>query len=397
MRTIQLCDRYTCTGCSSCYNSCPRNAIQMQYDQEGFLNPHIIKENCISCGICEKTCPVLSPRESISKEPTFYAAININEEDRRNSASGGVFSAFARYFYKEPRGYVVAASFDEHLHLRHSVSKSIGDLVKYRGSKYVQSEIGTIYREVKALLLNGDNVFFIGTPCQVSGLKSFLVKDYENLFTIDLICHGVPSPILFSKYLRNIGIDTSKKYKNYLFRERNNSAFFTSTIIPKFGFRKSVVHNKHSYICAYLQSWIHRESCYNCHFSAIPRQGDCSIGDFWGILSGKIPFKYDKRYGVSMVMVNSEKGEQIFNRIKESLQLEEKTQQEALVDNHNIIEHDIRPSIRDISYYDLLHMSSEDFMSKYHLYLPRKTTIFQRAINKIYKIIRTKFNNNAQS
>lgn len=395
MRTIQLCDRYICTGCSSCYNSCPRNAIQMKYDQEGFLNPQIIKENCISCGLCEKACPVLSPRIITSKEPKIYAAINFNEEDRRNSASGGIFSAFARYFYNELHGYVVAASFDEHLILRHSISNSIGDLLKFRGSKYVQSEIGTIYRDVKKLLLNGESVFFIGTPCQVSGLQSFLGKDYENLFTIDLICHGVPSPVLFANYLKNIGVDTNKKYKNYLFREKADSAYFTSTVIPKFGFKKSVSYHKHSYICAYLKSWIHRESCYNCHFSAIPRQGDCSIGDFWGILSGKIPFKYDKKHGVSMVMINSDKGELIFNRISESLQFEEKTLQEALVDNHNIIEHDIRPSNRDTSYYDLLHMSSKGFMAKYQLYLPRKKTIFQRAINKFSKIIRKVFKNNA--
>lgn len=390
MQTIQLCDRNICTGCSSCFNACPRKAIHMEPDIEGFLNPIIDNDICVSCGLCIKSCPIITPRTIIRKEPVYYAAINKNKNDHIKSASGGMFSAFARYFYDDLKGYVVAASFDDHLVLHHKISNNKGDLEKFRGSKYVQSEIGTTYKDVKNLLQSGKHVFFIGTPCQVAGLNSYLIKTYDNLFTIDLVCHGVPSPRLFKYYLDAIGVNTTKKFRDYIFRNRKDSAYFNSTVIPKYGFSKAIDYNKHSYICAYLKSWLHRESCYKCPFSSIPRQGDCSISDFWGILAGKVPFRYDKSHGVSMVMVNSQKGEQIFEKVKAYLLYEKKTFEEALIDNHNLIEHDVRPEIRNKSYTEMASTTPEEYLKKYNLSLPRKKTIFQRLIRKLSRLFNIK-------
>ena len=211
------------------------------------------------------------------------------------------------------------------------------DLKQLRGSKYVQSEPGQIYKSVRKLLLEDKQVFFLGTPCQVAGLRSFLGKEYQNLFTIDLVCHGVPSPRLFKSYLKSIGVSDKQEYENYYFRNQNNSVYYTNSVKPKDGKSWDIPREKHSYICAYLKGWINRESCYNCHFTGEHRQGDCTICDFWGILSGKTPFKGKVSMGVSMVMTNTEKGKAMFDKIKNQLYFEEKTYEDAIIDNHNLI------------------------------------------------------------
>ena len=385
----KLPNRGNCTGCAACYNSCTHGAIIMQEDEDGFLLPKIDEVKCVNCGLCEKKCPVLHIPEHEETPKKIYAAYNLNKEQHQKSASGGLFSAFANYFYQLQDGVVCASCFDKSLKLGFILSTDKHDLEKLRGSKYVQSEPGLIYKGIRKLLLEGKNVFFLGTPCQVAALRSFLGREYPNLFTIDLVCHGVPSPKLFASYLNSVDITTTQDYDNYYFRNQTNSVYYTSTARTADNKIKKIPYNKHSYICAYLKGWIHRESCYNCHFTGAGehRQGDCTICDFWGILSGKIPFGGDKSMGVSMVMTNTEKGKAMFDRIKDQLYYEEMSFEDALVDNHNLISPDARPKERDYIYNELLALSPAEFMKKYgcRLYVP--TSIWKRIVNKLKRVL----------
>ena len=358
----------------------------MRQDKEGFLIPIVDESKCKDCGLCEKKCPIINTPLIDGITPKVYATYNLNKEQHQKSASGGLFSAFANYFYAIDNGVICASAFDSSLHLQFYLSTNKEDLKKLRGSKYVQSEIGFIYKEIKKLLVEHKEVFFIGTPCQIAGLRAYLSKDYDNLFTIDLVCHGVPSPLLFKTYLNSLGVSTVTEYDNYFFRNQKDSIYFTNSYKIKGGKTIFIPPNQHSYICAYLKSWIHREACYNCHFTGEHRQGDITIGDFWGILAGKVNFDGIKNEGVSMVMLNTTKGIQIFEKIKHQLYFEEKTLEDALIDNHNLIHPDKRPKERDYIYKELMTLTPEKFIDKYNckMYLP--VSIWKRVL---YKILRT--------
>lgn len=399
---IELCDRYTCTGCSSCYNACRKNAITMVDDEEGFLVPSIDTSLCVECGACVSSCPLLSQtkRSNEGTEPIVYAGYIKDEQIRQRSSSGGMFTAIATSFFeqnKKSKKYLVAAQFNKHLELNHVIVDSIEQISKMRCSKYVQSKIDDIYNRVKELLKANSSVMFVGTPCQVAGLYSFLGnKQYDHLLTVDLICHGVPSPKLFSSYLKKIGIKEDKEYFDYLFRDTASTGFFTSSYISKKRKRHKVPINQHSYIMAYLKGWLHRECCYNCHFNGIPRQADITIGDFWGVISGKVPFNGARGKGISVLLANTDKGKQMATDLSSLCYFEIKTIEEAIVDNHNLVEADKRPDVRNTVYLELNNMSPEDFMKKYDLHLPylsKKEALRQLMSRAYHAIIRRIANN----
>lgn len=371
---VELLDKNDCTGCNSCATACPKNAIKMVHDNEGFLIPEVDSTLCIDCNICKKSCPISNPlQRNKYDEPIVYAAYNLDEDIRQSSSSGGLFSALTTPFLKEGN-CVVAAAFDEHLALHHKIAYSKDDISKMRGSKYVQSQVGDIYKQVKEKLNSGIKVLFVGTPCQVSALYSYMHKDCDNLYTVDLICHGVPSPGLFKHYLQSISINTDEiEWGNYHFRDFFSSGMFVSSLIYPNGKRKTIEINKHSYITAYLKGWLHRRTCYSCHFNGIPRQADVTIGDFWGIMSGKVKYDGTSKNGVSVVLCNTAKGEELFNSVSKTLYHERKTLEDAIVDNHNLIESDNIPPQREYIYEDLKILDSPIFMQKYGLYLPHFT------------------------
>ncbi len=389
MQQIELCENTLCTGCGACMNVCPKSAITMHYDDEGFQIPIINRDACVECGLCQKVCPIINKQEKKfpSSPLVIYAGYIKDEDIRKNSASGGAFPGFANKFYSRKNGMVVAASFDEHLNLRHTISTKKSDLIKFQGSKYLQSEIGFVFKDILNSLKKGVEILFVGTPCQVAGLKSFLRKDYENLLTVDLICHGVPSPRLFKSYLVQVGVSTKNEYKDFFFRSRNDSAFFLHSLYNKNGSIKVISPDKHSFICAYLKGWVHRESCYRCPFAAIPRQGDCTIADFWGILAGKVPFAGDRSKGVSLIMLNNQKGLSFFEKIKNDFYLEEKSIEEAKIDNHNLYTHDERPDIRDTIYGEMYRTPPKDLMKKYNLRIPVPPSIWKRIKSRIVHIL----------
>ena len=321
----------TCTGCAACLNACAHSAITMTADAEGFLAPNVDNNKCVECKLCEKVCPVISPIQDKGViHPRAYAVWS--EPDRRVSSSGGAFSAFARHVLSQG-GVVFGAAFDEYLHCKHIEIQEIDDLVALRGSKYVQSELGDTFIQVRKHLRANRKVLFCGTPCQVAGLKNFLRKPYPNLLTLDLICHGVPSDAVFQSYLKKISSRFAADVEGYEFRDRDGWGFSPSvSICGKF---RRIYGVDALYMEAFNASAIFRKCCYQCPYSDIPRVGDCTLGDFWGIGRYGKPFKHDTMKGVSLVLTNSSQGEAALQELTNSF-IEERTLEEALIENHNL-------------------------------------------------------------
>ena len=305
-----------CTGCHSCYSVCPQNCIEMKPDNEGFLYPYINDDNCIDCGLCEKSCPSLNP-VSVSIDSNLFACYRKNLVKRMESASGGIFSVLAELIISEG-GVVFGAAFDEQWNLKHIAVDNTDDLIQLKGSKYVQSEIGNSFVKVKELLEQGRKVLFSGTSCQIQGLKSFLKKDYNNLLCVDLICHGVPSPKVWQKYIEEI----SNGRNLFKLNQRDKSKGINNApIIFEFedGKKFKQKYNDNLYIRGFIQNLYLRPSCYKCDFKGIERSSDITIGDFWGLENYKPDF-VDK-YGVSAVIIHTQKGLELFERIEDKLSI----------------------------------------------------------------------------
>ena len=217
-----ICGKDKCTGCFACYNICPKNAIEMKEDEFGYIYPEIIKSKCINCGLCKKTCPVLNNVDKIEPIKCF-AMYAKNENIRENSTSGGVATQLSKTIIKD-NGIVYGAAFTDECNVSHTRIDNIDDLSKIQGSKYVHSYINQTYKNIKKDLISNKKVLFIGTPCQVTNIKRFLIKEYNNLYTIDIICHGVPS----QKFLKEevIRINRSLKIDRVNFRKENNYGFY---------------------------------------------------------------------------------------------------------------------------------------------------------------------------
>ena len=321
----------TCTGCAACLNACTHSAITMTTDAEGFLTPNVDNSKCVECKLCEKACPVISPLQDKGfMNPRAYAVWS--EPDRKVSSSGGAFSAFARYVLQQG-GVVFGTAFDEELHCKHIEIQDIDGLAPLRGSKYVQSEIGDTFAQVRNHLRADRKVLFCGTPCQVAGLKNFLRKPYPNLLTLDLICHGVPSDAVFQGYLKKISNRFAADVEGYEFRDRDGWGKAPSvSVCGKF---RRIYGVDALYMESFNASAIFRKCCYQCPYSSIPRVGDCTLGDFWGIGRYGNPFKHDTMKGVSLVLANTEQGKAAIHQLADCY-IEERTLEEALIENHNL-------------------------------------------------------------
>ena len=307
---VKLASEGACTGCGACMNVCPVGAIRMKYSKKGFLIPEITAA-CVGCNKCKDTCPVLTKVENKgSKTPDFYAYC-ASDEIREKSSSGGMFTVLAEHILSVG-GYVCGACFDENMKLRHVVTRDRNIINSMRGSKYLQSEIGEVYREIKIILDGNTKVLFVGTPCQVAGLKAMLKSSYEGLLvTIDLLCHGTPSQKFFDSYIKEVS--DGKKVVEVSFRNKRFGWSWTR-IITFFEDGTEYVGGKDDpYKNAFSRGLMTRYSCYNCIFATYPRQGDITIGDLWK--SDELdPASNDKK-GTSFVFVNTENGRGIFEQI----------------------------------------------------------------------------------
>ena len=332
---VLLENRDACTGCGACANVCPKKAIFLLPDERGFYYPQLDADKCIDCGLCKRVC--LIGRKKELETPDFsvevYAAYAKDDFIRRQSSSGGVFSILALEILRQG-GIVYGAAFDENFNVTHIGVRTEEDLAKLRGSKYVQSFISdTLYREIKQELENGVSVLFSGTPCQVAGLKLFLQKSYSNLLLVDLICHGVPSPKVFSEYLK----DLEKKYgkiTSYKFRDKHRSwkwpnvEFYTSDDCHR------IYYGLDSFINLFNKSTV-RNSCYQCEFANSERISDLTIGDFWKYKSSETMPDDDR--GMSCVLCNSAKGTKFFLELPKALFFEKRKLEEVEAGNPRLL------------------------------------------------------------
>lgn len=345
---MQLADRLHCTGCAACTNSCSHQAISMQMDDEGFLQPYIDTDKCIECGLCVQRCPILTP---INREPSkqeVYALISY--KDRTLSSSGGAFSVIARYVLQQG-GVVFGASMDTNLYIKHIAIEQEKDLPLLRGSKYVQSNIGNSYKEVKKYIFTGRLVLFTGTPCQVAGLYAYLGnKKYEKqLITLDLVCHGVPSQGAFDAYLEKLKKSPRLKGGNIEgFRFRN---FDSWSIVPavKIAESKWQILNlwENAYMDAFFEGITFRESCFRCNYCNTQRVGTMTIADFWGIGRHGKQFKKNVACGVSLVIDNHNLMPTIYAELTLQAYIEKRNMEEAVAEQTNLKAPMPRPSIRD--------------------------------------------------
>ena len=316
---ITVTEKSKCSGCHACYNACPKGCIQMIADEEGFWYPQVDKSTCVNCEICEKVCPVIHKFISDNSRGTrALAAINSDTETRLISSSGGIFTLLAEWILKK-KGVVFGATFsDDFQTVNHIYIDDVNNITKLQGSKYVQSKIGTAYEDVKSFLDMGRMVLFTGTPCQIGGLYSYLRKDYPNLFTQDIICHGVPSPLVWKKYLEERERKAKSRTTKVFFRNKKYG-WKAYSVFLEFTNKKVYIKglSEDSFMRAFLSNACLRPSCYNCSFKSVKRQSDLTLADFWGVQSVSPELDDDK--GTSIVIIHSKKGEELFSGIRNQI------------------------------------------------------------------------------
>jgi len=313
---ITINDKRDCMGCSACLNICTQDCIKIEYDNEGFWYPQIEQNKCIKCGRCIKVCPIIN-KSTVDNQPCAYACINKDEFIRLESSSGGLFTLIAEEIINNG-GVVFGAGFNEQFEVYHSYVETKDDLDKFRGSKYVQSNTGYTYKQVKDFLNQGRKVLFTGTPCQIGGLKSYLSRNYNNLICVDFICHGVPSPLVWKKYIEFRKENAASEIRRIAFRKKDKSwKRYSVSFLFKNGTEYKETYDKDLFMKVFLKDICLRPSCYACEFKTLHRQSDITLADFWGIQNVLPEMDDDK--GTSLVIINSTIGQSVFNKIKDKI------------------------------------------------------------------------------
>lgn len=310
-----------CSSCGACANVCARNAISMQLDREGFYRPLIDVDKCVQCGTCEKACPwnnaVKNPNGSV-ESPRTVAAFASNETIRLESSSGGIFTVLAEKILDDG-GVVIGVAQLSPTKFGHVVVDNKGDLCKLRGSKYVQADVGFVYREVRSLLKSGKKILFSGTPCQVAALYAVLGNNvYADLFTVDIVCHGTPSVKVFEKYVRELELSHRSSLESVVFRDKG-TGWAGYSLLHRFvdGDSFLVNHDQSKYMRLFLNRICQNQSCVKCRYRKLPRIADITLGDFWGISKYHPEMNDDK--GTSVVLLNSDHGRMLFASVKENV------------------------------------------------------------------------------
>ena len=364
----QLCGDDTCTGCGACTSICGNEALKLLLGKEGFYRPVVDADKCVSCGLCEKACPVMNNLRSEDQpknHPIVYAAWNRNEKIRMESSSGGAFSALAGTVL-EMGGVVCGAAYSKDMSVTHICIDKKSDLSKLRLSKYVQSYIGDTFREVKEYAKQGRMILFCGTPCQTAGLRKFLRKDYSNVICCDFICHGVPSPMVYRKYLEWV----EEKYGKVVhinFRHKRKGWYDALRMISLSSGKKRFLKNDDdAYWIAFNDNKNLQMACYDCQFLGFPRIADITFADFWGI--GKsVPFGHvdEIEKGVSLLIGSTNKGKELIHQSKDKLYCFERTIEEAIGRNQASVCSSTLPASRKDFYRDLERLTFDEMRRKY--------------------------------
>lgn len=327
-------DKSKCCGCTACSNACPCNAITMIADDEGFKYPEINSDLCVECGKCKAVCQIHSLKKENEFEPIVFAAKNADEDIRAKSTSGGMFSVFADEIISN-NGVVYGVAYAEDFTVQHERADSLEICERFRGSKYVQSELSDCFKKVKEDLESGRRVLFTGTPCQIAGLKTFLgdKAHSENIILCEIICHGAPSPKLWKEHIALLESERGSRVVNYRNRSKvlgwhgHNEHVFFENGKEEYKTKLSQLHKDLFY--AHLSI---RPSCYACEHTQFPRSADISIADFWGI-ENFLP-DFDDNKGTSMLILNTSKAMDFYNQVKDKLICRESNIADAFYDNH---------------------------------------------------------------
>jgi len=328
-----------CSACGACISRCPKHCISFLQDKEGFFYPSVNTTECINCGICDKVCQIINPYESRTPNLVF-ASINNNEEVRLKSSSGGFFSLLSEYIIEKENGVVFGARYDTDWQVVLDYTETVDGLVLFRGSKYVQARTANAFIDCESFLKKGRKVLFSGSPCQISGLKHFLRKDYANLVTVDFACHGVPSPKVWGKYIETVKANTRKSIddKNSVPQSQENLPVITEINFrdKRVGWKKysftltydeasaegeihsvsrSCIHPENTYMRAFLSEMILRPSCYHCKVRNFKSHSDITIADYWGI--NWISSEMDDDKGTSLVIIHNADLLDVFRKLNQ--------------------------------------------------------------------------------
>ncbi|TGY66068.1 Coenzyme F420 hydrogenase/dehydrogenase, beta subunit C-terminal domain [Dubosiella muris] len=336
-----------CVGCKSCEQCCPKQCISMVINKEGFWYPYVDEKQCIECKLCLKKCPVENTNQHRSQPKQVWAWKNKNSTDIMRSASGGAADSAAKLIIQRG-GIVFGAAYDEELIVNHIEVTEDKDRYKLQSSKYVQSDPKESYSKVKQHLSQGKIVLYTGTPCQIGGLYAFLGGDHENLYTVDLICHGVPSPKFFKKYLQYLRDQLGERVIYYNFRSKEKRGWGTQYLLKTKTKTKTKTLSLDRYGKHFMDGDCYRECCYQCNYANTNRVADLTVGDFWGIARSHPNFNSPQ--GISSVFINTDKGEKLFDMMKSLAEVEKATLEEGLIKQHNLVCPSNRPLERNTFY-----------------------------------------------
>lgn len=382
-----------CSGCTACQQICGHGSITMQTDEDGFLFPVKDLTTCVNCGLCEKVCPFDKPNYNNTLTDA-YATMAKSSEERIKSSSGGLFYLIAKKVI-ELGGIVYGAILDDNMEVHHAHAESLAELTPLRGSKYVQSSLNDTYREIRSHLRAGRLVYFTGVGCQVAGLKSFLIKSYDNLLTSDLVCHGVPNQKLFDEHIAYLENKYKGKVVDYKFRDNKGWGGCEKVYIEKKPGKIKIhtlpTYDLSPYLYSFMYSMTMRISCYSCPFAKIPRQGDITLADYWG---AQVYFpELDNSKGVSLITINTPKGNEIIKSIESELIIEKSNIEDASHYNGNLVHNTEMPPIRS-SIFELIRKDGYNRIAKtifrppYYNKLFVKTRLRQFIGDKSYKILK---------
>lgn len=365
-----------CSSCGACANACARGAITMRLDKDGFYRPIIDESICTKCGACERICPwtklISNPNESVAS-PKTIAAYALDELVREASSSGGIFSVLAERILDDG-GVVVGVAQVAPTRFEHVVVEKKADLSRLRGSKYVQADAGMIYKRVRALLIDGQNVLFSGTPCQVAALYSVLgQKKINNLWTVDIVCHGTPSVKVFEKYIHEQESIVVAPVLHASFRDKSEGwRSFSLKTIHKSEFGEKIVYSKNLkedlFLRLFLRNICLNKSCAECHYGKIPRIADITLGDYWNVADVHPEMDDDK--GTSVVLLNTNHGEKLFAKVSERIKQCNSALGKAIAGNPCIVRSSKENFRRSDFFADLDHLSMNELVEKYCVSLP---------------------------
>lgn len=375
---INITNKKDCCGCNACFDACPKKAISLKIDIEGFWYPEVDQSKCVECGLCEKACPQLHVDDIKKNEfdkPVCFAAIHKNIETRFCSTTGGLFSALAEQMYAEG-GYVGGAVYRDDWSVAHFISNNPEDLQRLRQSKYSQSDTRGFYSDVKKLLNAGKKVLVCGTPCQMAGLRQFLRKDYENLIIVDFICKSITSPKFYAKYLDYWERKAKSKLVSFKFKDKELG---WRNLVKRFDFANgksmySRAKDNDLYSTAYHGNIVSRPSCYECKFKGFPRIADITVADFWGCENYPKYTSLDDNAGTSAVIVNNSHGLEFFEKIKSKIQWEDSCIEDILPGNPALLHKQKAPKCsREKFFEDLDKDLIENIVPKHATYFGKST------------------------